>query len=108
MQEGLYKAEFETVFGSGTGVFHFSDGKLRGGNSALYYHGTYELTGSTMHATFKAKRHSQDVNIASVFGMDDITVIMEGHIKDDIIMIDGVAEEVPDMPMHGKLTLLSD
>ena len=108
MNEGLYKAEFETPFGKGTAVIYLHNGLFRGGNSALFYTGTYELKGDNFHAQAKIKRHSQDLNIASVFGMDNITVTIEGEIEGNIINIDGLADEVPDMQMRGKLTRLCD
>ncbi|OUR76593.1 hypothetical protein A9Q83_13550 [Alphaproteobacteria bacterium 46_93_T64] len=108
MNEGLYKAEFETPFGRSTAVIYLYNGLFRGGNSALFYVGIYELKGNSFSAVTKVKRHSQDLNIASVFGMDNINVIIEGEIEGNIINIDGVATEVPDMQMRGKLTRLSD
>lgn len=108
MNEGLYKAEFETPFGKGTAVIYLHNGLFRGGNSALFYKGTYEIDGKTLHAQAKIKRHSQDLNIASVFGMDNITVTIEGVIEGNIINVDGLSDDVPDMQMRGKFTRLCD
>ena len=41
MREGLYKVEFHTVHGTGTGVVYATAGKLRGGNSAFAFVGNY-------------------------------------------------------------------
>ncbi len=106
MIEGLYKAEFETPFGKGSGVLLLKDGLIHGGNTALYYIGRYDVTGNSLHAHIKTRRHTQDLQTASVFGMDDINVIIEGVIDGEIIMLDGVAEEVPDMQMRGRFSLL--
>ena len=57
--------------------------------------------------TLHAKRYTNSVVIASVFGMDDITIEIEGVIDGDTITIDGVAEEVPDMQMRGKFVRIS-
>ena len=106
--DGLYKAEFKTPFGTGAAVFFLDGGKLRGGNSALYYVGSYEFTGTRFHATMKTDRHTFDLNVASVFGMDQLTVTLEGFVDGDTIAIDGVADEVPDMQLHGKMIRLCD
>ncbi len=106
MKEGLYKAEFETPFGRGSGVMLFESGRIRGGNTGLYYVGKYDVTGGSLHAHLKVLRHTHDGHTASVFGMDDITVILEGMIDGEVITLDGVSEEIPDMQMRGRLTLL--
>ena len=108
MNEGLYSGEFETPFGRGTGVLYISDGAIHGGNSALYYIGKYQADGSTFKSTLHTKRYAKNVDIASVFGMDDITIEIEGVIDGDTISIDGVAEEVPDMQMRGKLVRIRE
>jgi len=41
LQEGLYKVEFHTVHGIGTGVIYATSGKLRGGNSGFAFIGNY-------------------------------------------------------------------
>ena len=106
MREGLYKAEFETPFGKGAGVMLFENGLVRGGNTGLYYVGKYDVTGNSLHIQLKTRRHTHDGQTASVFGMDDITVIIEGVIEGDDITLDGVADEIPDMQMRGRLTYL--
>jgi len=106
MKEGLYKAEFETPFGKGSGVMFFDRGRVRGGNTGLYYVGKYDVTGDSLHIHLKTRRHTLDGHTASVFGMDDITVTMEGMIDGENITLDGVADEIPDMQMRGRLTYL--
>jgi len=106
--DGLYKAEFQTPFGKGGAVFFLIDGKLRGGNSALFYVGEYSFNGGQFTATMKTNRHTFDLKVASVFGMDELTVTLEGQVDGDTISIDGIADEVPDMQLHGKMYRLCD
>lgn len=108
MQEGLYKAEFQTPFGSGVGVFYMHDGKIHGGNTALYYVGDYEIKGEHFTANIVTRRHSLNLNIASVFGVDTAHVRMEGSFKGDDVLIEGFAEEADDMQLTGKLTFLCE
>ena len=49
LQEGLYKVEFHTVHGTGTGVIYATAGKLRGGNSAFAFIGSYTDESDGMH-----------------------------------------------------------
>jgi hypothetical protein len=49
LREGLYKVEFHTVHGTGTGVVYATGGKLRGGNSAFAFIGTYAARGDGTH-----------------------------------------------------------
>ena len=49
MQEGLYKVEFHTVHGTGTGVIFATGGKLRGGNSAFAFIGNYADKSDGIH-----------------------------------------------------------
>ncbi|MBL4906562.1 MAG: hypothetical protein JKX94_03845 [Sneathiella sp.] len=108
MQEGLYKTAFETPFGSGLGVMVLRNGKAHGGNSALFYVGDYSLNDTHWEARIITRRHSLDLNMASVFGLDLVHVTMNGQVNGKEITIKGVADEVPDMEMHGKLTFLCD
>lgn len=39
MEEGLYKVLFQTQLGQGTGVVTVREGRLRGGDSVMYYTG---------------------------------------------------------------------
>ncbi|WP_025898622.1 hypothetical protein [Sneathiella glossodoripedis] len=108
MIEGLYSGEFETPFGVGTGVLYLANGLANGGNSALCYIGEYKLdeSGPGIKIRIHARRYAPNVPIASVFGLDDLTIFIEGIIDGENIKIDGVAEEVPDMQMQGYLRLL--
>lgn len=108
MQEGLFKTEFQTPFGSGVGVIHLQGGKIHGGNTALYYVGTYKIDGQQFQADLVTRRHTMNLNIASVFGVDTANVHMEGEIKDGNILIEGCAAEVPDMHLTGKFTFLCE
>ncbi len=108
MREGLYKAEFKTPFGTGVGVMFLHSGKVSGGNSALYYTGGYSVKDDHWEADIVTRRHTLNLNVASVFGLDLVHVTMDGTVKGDEIIIEGVSSEVPDMQMHGKLIHLSD
>ncbi|MHC2882497.1 hypothetical protein [Bradyrhizobium barranii] len=48
MRQGLYKVNFHTVHGTGCGVVYVTDGKMRGGNSAFAFIGTYVGEGDSI------------------------------------------------------------
>jgi|GEM_PF-2243027 len=108
MREGLYKMEFSTSFGTGSGVINLRDGLARGGNSVLFYIGEYELKDNLLHIRLKSERHSYKLNEASVFGLEVAHVTITGEMEDDGIIISGIADEVPDMLLTGKITFLSE
>ncbi|MEH6405380.1 MAG: GrlR family regulatory protein [Sneathiella sp.] len=108
MREGLYKMEFSTSFGTGSGVINLRDGLARGGNSVLYYVGEYELRDNLLHLRVKYQRHSHKLNEASVFGLETAHVTITGEMTDDAIVISGIADEIPDMLLTGKITFLTE
>lgn len=107
MIEGLYTGEFETPFGRGTGVLYMAGGKVHGGNSTLSYIGEYSQDGENLKLKLQVKRYVPNGAVASVFGMDNLTIFVSGVVDGEKIKIDGHAEQMPDMKMQGTLTLLS-
>lgn len=108
MREGLYKMEFSTSFGSGSGVINLKDGHARGGNSVLSYVGDYQIKGKTLHLRVKSERHTNNLKEASVFGLEVTHITITGEVDDDVIMISGIADEIPDMLLTGKITFLTE
>jgi hypothetical protein len=60
LQEGLYKVEFHTVHGTGSGVIYATCGKLRGGNSAFAFIGNYSGVGDAVRVKVSTRRHNDD------------------------------------------------
>lgn len=108
MKEGLYKATYETPIGAGSAVVYIADGKIRGGDSALYYVGTYKSAGEHMTATLRTDRHSSVPGMTSVFGVDRATVALSGSVHGDTITCRGEAREAPGVTFKATLKLLSD
>ena len=48
--EGMWIIKYEGVLGDGRGVVVLTSGRFVGGESAWYYHGTYETKGDEFHA----------------------------------------------------------
>ncbi|SDJ90634.1 T3SS negative regulator,GrlR [Bradyrhizobium lablabi] len=78
MQEGLYKVEFHTVHGTGSGMIYAINGKLRGGNSAFAFIGSYADKPDGIQARVTTQRHNDDPAFKPLFGTDMITLTLKG------------------------------
>ncbi|KWV51433.1 hypothetical protein AS156_12700 [Bradyrhizobium macuxiense] len=108
MQEGLYKLEFHTVHGTGTGVLYAVNGKLRGGNSAFAYVGNYSDRGDSLHVKVSTQRHNPDPAFRSVFGIDMITLMLKGSENGDMVDLEGEALQMPGVNFKAVLTRIAD
>ena len=73
MREGLYKVDFHTVHGTGCGVVNMVGGKMRGGNSAFAFIGTYTGADDSLKAKISTERYNHDPAFRPLFGTDRIT-----------------------------------
>jgi len=108
MRDGLYKAEFRTQRGAGTGVVHAQGGKMWGGDAGMYYVGSYAVTGRKMTAQVTASRHTKLAFDASVFGLDTVTIALDGTVNGDSVSCTGSAANAPGVSFGAQLTRLSD
>ena len=104
MKNGLYKVEFATPADAGFGVIALNSGKVQGGDSAMYYYGTYSESGSQFTASVEVKRHSS--GMLSVFGRDNLTVNLVGTSDGDDAQLTGTSPHVPGVPLKVRLRLL--
>jgi hypothetical protein len=108
MRDGLYRADFRTQRGSGSGVVHVQNGKLWGGDAQMYYVGSYSVVGRRVTAQVTASRHTQRAVDASVFGLDKVTLTLDGTVHGDAVRWTGTAAEVPGADFGAELIRLSD
>lgn len=108
MQEGLYKVEFHTVHGTGTGVIYAIDGKLRGGNSAFAFIGSYADKPDGIQVRVTTQRHNADPAFKPLFGTDMITLTLKGTEHGDMVDFEGTALQVPGVTFKAVLTRVSD
>jgi hypothetical protein len=104
MQNGLYRVEFGTPLGSGAGVVLLQDGNLRGGDSSMYYFGTFTETGN--QATVVAESHRHTPGLPSVLGRDDTHLSLQGTVQGNSAQLNGSAREAPGVNLQVSLTLL--
>jgi hypothetical protein len=108
MRNGLYKANFQTEIGVGSGVIFAQDGKLWGGDATMYYTGRYVSSGDIITAQVNSHIHTRMPGTGSVFGLDELTVSLKGTSRNDVINISGTAREAPSLAFTAVLTRLSD
>jgi hypothetical protein len=108
VQEGLYKVDFHTVHGSGSGVICAIGGKLRGGNSAFAFLGNYNCDGETISAKVSTQRHNFDPGFKPLFGTDQITLTLKGVACGDMVDFEGSALQLPGVAFRAALTLIGD
>jgi hypothetical protein len=108
LREGLYKVEFHTVHGTGTGVVYATCGKLRGGNSGFAFIGNYTGTGDDIQAKVSTQRHNFDPAFRPLFGTDMITLTLKGAESGDMVDFEGAALQLPGVTFKAVLTRISD
>lgn len=108
MQEGLYKVEFHTVHGTGTGVIYATSGKLRGGNSGFAFIGNYAGKGDEILVKVSTRRHNDDPAIRPLFGTDMITLTLKGTANGDMVDFEGTALQLPGVAFKAVLTRIGD
>ena len=108
LQEGLYKVEFHTVHGTGTGVVYAVGGKLRGGNSAFAFIGNYTDKGDGIQVKVTTQRHNADPAFKPLFGIDMITLTLKGADDGSMVDFEGTAMQLPGVTFKATLTRISD
>jgi hypothetical protein len=108
LQEGLYKVEFHTVHGTGSGVIYATSGKLRGGNSAFAFIGSYNDDSGRIHVKISTQRHHDDPAFKPLFGTDRITLTLQGRENGSMVDFEGTALQLPGVTFKAVLTRISD
>ena len=108
LQDGLYKVEFHTVHGTGSGVVYATSGKIRGGNSGFAFIGNYTRTADSIQAKVSTVRHNDDPAIRPLFGSDRITLTLRGQDHGDMVDFEGTALQVPGVAFKAVLIRIAD
>lgn len=108
LPDGLYKVDFRTELGHGFGVLVLRDGDLRGGDSGMYYVGTYSQDGNDFSAQLKVGRHSSPPGLVPVFGRDSVNITLSGTSTGTGAELTGTAAEAPDISFQATLARLGD
>jgi hypothetical protein len=108
MDDGLYKVEFQTPMGFGSGVVFLQGGKLRGGDAGLFYIGTFGQNGTEFTADVVTDRHTQYPGLLSVFGKDRVHIKLKGQSSGNTGQVQGTAVEAPGVTFTAKLSRIAD
>ncbi|MBR0715074.1 GrlR family regulatory protein [Bradyrhizobium liaoningense] len=108
MREGLYKVDFHTVHGTGCGVVYVTSGKMRGGNSAFAFSGTYTGEGDRIKVKISTERYNADPAFRPLFGTDRITLMLSGRQDGDMVEFEGTALQLPGIAFRAVLARLGD
>lgn len=109
MQDGLYKAAFKTPMGEGFGVVVLSGGTLRGGDTMMYYVGTYSEDGGQFTASVEVDSHSSVPGMMSVFGpgKNRVHINLNGTSTGDSATAKGSSPQAPGVAFAVTLSRLS-
>jgi hypothetical protein len=105
-REGLFKVEFSVASGRGAGVVVLLGGKVRGGDTSMYYVGSYALKEDNFNALIDVRRHTP--GLQSVFGVDNVNLRLSGHIAGDAGVLQGDAVQAPGVMFRATLTRIAD
>jgi hypothetical protein len=106
LPDGFYGVRFKTPRGEGAGVVVLSNGKLRGGDSALAYSGAFSQNEDAFTATVATSRHAQ--GMLSVFGVDAVNISLTGKSSSTSATCTGTATQAPGLALEAVLTRISD
>jgi hypothetical protein len=106
LKNGVYRVHFRTPFGEGAGVT-LVDGILSGGDSGMFYIGSYEAGAGVITANVKTGRHTPGGE--SVLNIDDATIVLNGTTPSaSTAIITGAAKEAPNLLFQASLELISE
>jgi hypothetical protein len=108
LQEGLYKVEFHTIHGTGSGVVYATGGKLRGGNSGFAFIGAYSGDEDEISVKVSTERHNADPAFIPLFGTDMITLTLKGKNNGSMLDFEGSALQLPGIAFKATLTRICD
>jgi hypothetical protein len=108
MIEGVFKVSFATPLARGEGVVILSDGKVAGGDSAMYYVGTYGQDGNSFVANVRTGRHTTNPSLQNVFGADNVRISISGTVAGTTINGKGQSPDAPGLSFTANLTKVAD
>lgn len=106
LKDGTYRAWYSTPLGQGTGIAHVADGKVWGCDSIMTYSGSCQVDGDRFTAVVCTKRYV--AGHATVFGVDDLELTIEGTCVGRIATYAATAEQAPGIVLAGTLIRSED
>lgn len=94
LRNGLYSIHVtlgDGRIGKGSGVIVLRDGVVRGGDSYLFYLGTYEDRGGTIYGEIVVDQHTPSPDATPLFGGRQVGIGFTGHPSGNRFVLDGTA-----------------
>jgi hypothetical protein len=108
MRDGLYRVQFRTPLGAGTGVVVLHGDKVSGGDAGMYYTGIYTDNNGELDIKVRIGRHSATPGSSSVFGIDNANLTLRGTANGDTAQMTGTAAEARNVGFQAVLTRIAD
>lgn len=108
MQNGLYKVTFSTPLGVGFGVVYAHNGELHGGDTMMYYIGSYSSDGNKMTAEVQVDAHSQVPGMGSVLGAQKATLSLRGTFQGGRVECQGTSPQAPGLTFKATLDRIAE
>lgn len=111
LKEGLYCLKFQSLTAWGYGLVYLAGGKIYGGDSYIYYVGTYSIAGQFIQGRVKGRAYAPDApqGTFSLFGRDNNTIEIEGTIgAGGEITLTLRSKQAPGIEITGELEFLSE
>ena len=107
MRDGLYRVQFETQLGSGSGYAALHNGTVCGGDRGMIYSGRFEVDGDLLSVTVAVEQRP-DRKLPTLFGAGHAVISMCGRATPHSAELSGVSADVPDMLFQAHLTHIPD
>ena len=106
LANGRYSVWFRTPLGEGTGVVKLEDGNVTGRDTVIAYSGAYRQSGDHFSADIAIRRHSPGQ--LSVFGIDDVDIMLEGKSGFTTASCRGRSLQAPGMAFEATMIRIRD
>ena len=106
VKDGLYSVRFQTAKGGGAGVVFLQNGKLRGGDTSMWYTGQYADNAGKFTANVAVARHAQ--GLPSIFGIDHVNIVLTGDSTETGAQTIGYSPQAPGVSVSASFSRLSD
>lgn len=108
--EGLWTTDFFSNYGAGAGVIVFETERIFGGDSSMYYIGSYEVKNGKLTGEARVRVHHRIPGVHSITLVDDftckLTAVLSGeamHMTGEVISPPGI-----NLPIKGNLKKLAE
>lgn len=101
LDDGEYSVWFKTPNASGTGIIVLERGRIAGRDTVIAYSGSYAQDGDHFTARVQAKRFCDGQ--ASVFGIDEFEIALDGQSSGEFVACSGTSPQVPGVYFEATL-----